>query len=287
MTGIPGALDLPALVRAALAEDVGPGDVTTRATVPGERRGRARIVAKTAGVVAGLEAARETYRQVDRDVVFRATREDGEAVAPGDLVAVAEGRFASLLVAERTALNFLQRLSGVATETARYAAEVRGTPATVVDTRKTLPGWRDLEKAAVRAGGGGNHRMGLWDAFLVKENHLAAAGGVRPALAAVAAANPGRLPVEVEVRTLVELDEALGAEPPPDRILCDHFDLPGLREAVARIRARRPGILVEASGDVSFETVRAIAETGVDWISVGAITHSAPVLDLSCAIDPT
>lgn len=276
---------LVARVRAALDEDVGGGDVTTEATVPMDVPGRARIVARQAGVVAGLEAARETFRQVDPAVDFRPVGEDGARVEPGDLVAEATGSFTSLLVAERTALNFLQRLSGVATATARFVRAVEGTGATIVDTRKTTPGWRVLEKAAVRAGGGGNHRMGLWDAYLVKDNHLAGAGGVRAALAAVAAANVRGLPVEVEVRGLDELDEALAAEPPPDRILCDHFSLDDLREAVGRARARRPGLVVEASGNVSLDTVRAVAATGVDWISVGALTHSASALDLSCEIE--
>lgn len=281
------SLDLPALVGAALAEDVGEGDVTTAATVPEGRRGRARIVAKEAGVIAGLAAARETYRQVDADVAFDPRVADGHRVEPGDVVATAEGSFASLLVAERTALNFLQRLSGVATRAARFAAAVEGTAATVVDTRKTTPGYRALEKAAVRAGGAGNHRLGLHDAFLIKENHVEAAGGVGAALEAVAGANPAGLPVEIEVRTLAELDEALASPRPPDRVLLDNFALDDLREAVGRVRATRPEVRTEASGNVSLETVRGVAETGVDWISVGALTHSAPALDLSCAIEAT
>lgn len=277
---------LAALVRAALAEDVGAGDVTTAATVRPDRAGRARIEARAEGVVAGVAAAVETYRQVDPAVRVELEIGDGGRCAPGDVVLRASGAFASLLVAERTALNFLQRLSGVATLTARFVRAIEGTGATIVDTRKTTPGWRGLEKAAVRAGGGSNHRSGLWDAYLVKDNHLMGSGGVRAALAAVAAANVRALPVEVEVRTLEELDEALDFEPPPDRILCDHFPPDALREAVARARERRPALVVEASGNVNLDTVRAVAETGVDWISVGALTHSAPALDLSCEIVP-
>lgn len=281
MTG-PG---LESLVRAALAEDVGGGDVTTAATVPSGRVGRARIVARAAGVIAGLDAARETYRQVDPEVRFEPVVADGDRVEPGDLVATAGGAFASLLIAERTALNFLQRLSGVATLTARFVAAVEGTGATVVDTRKTTPGFRALEKAAVRAGGGTNHRTGLHDAFLIKENHVEAAGGVGPALEAAGRRNPGGLLVEIEVRTLAELDEALASPARLDRVLLDNFGLDDLGEAVRRVREVRPDVRTEASGNVSLETVRGVAATGADWISVGALTHSATALDLSCVIE--
>lgn len=282
----PDRLELADLVRAALAEDVGAGDVTTAATVPAARAGRATITARAEGIVTGLEAVRETYRQVDPDVRFEARIANGARVTPGTTVAVAEGPFGALLVSERTALNFLQRLSGVATLAARFVAAVEGTGATIVDTRKTTPAYRELEKAAVRSGGASNHRSGLHDAYLVKENHVAAAGGVAAALAAVAAAG-GDLPVEIEVRDLVELDQVLESPHPPDRVLLDNFPLDVLRRAVGRVRERRPGIRTEASGNVSLETVRSIAETGVDWISVGALTHSAPALDLSCRIEPT
>jgi nicotinate-nucleotide pyrophosphorylase (carboxylating) len=273
------------LVRAALDEDRGRGDVTTAATVPPEVRGRARLVAKAPGVLAGLAVACEVYRQVDPMVDFEARGFDGDLVRPGDLIASASGAFASLLIAERTALNFLQRLSGIATLTARYVDAVRGTGARIVDTRKTTPGWRGIEKAAVKAGGGENHRTGLFDAYLVKENHVAAAGGIREALAAVTAANQGGLPVEIEVRSIDELELALASPHPPDRILLDNFGPRALAEAVGRARARRSDVLLEASGNVDLATVRTIAETGVDWISVGALTHSAPALDLSCLIE--
>jgi nicotinate-nucleotide pyrophosphorylase (carboxylating) len=275
------------LVRAALAEDIGTGDVSTAATVTPGAHGRARIVARASGVIAGLAVAGETYRAVDPAVRFEARTTEGEPVEMGAEIARAEGSFASLLVAERTALNFLQRLSGVATLTARFVAAVSGTKATIVDTRKTTPGLRALEKAAVVAGGGANHRVGLHDAYLIKENHVAAAGGIAEALRAVAARNPLHLPVEIEVRSLGELDQALEGSDPPDRILLDNFAVPELAHAVERIRAGASGILLEASGGISLETVRAVAETGVDWISVGALTHSAPALDLSCLIEST
>lgn len=258
--------------------------MTTAATVPARLRGRARVVAKAPGVVAGLAVAREVYRQVDPKLDFEPRLEDGSRVGPGDRVAEAAGAFTSLLIAERTVLNFLQRLSGIATLTARYVDRVEGTGARIVDTRKTTPGWRGIEKAAVRAGGGGNHRTGLFDAYLVKENHIAAAGGIREALVAVAGANRDGLPVEIEVRSADELEIALQSPHPPDRILLDNFAPAALAEAVQRAREGRPGVVLEASGNVDLTTVRGIAESGVDWISVGALTHSAPALDLSCLI---
>jgi nicotinate-nucleotide pyrophosphorylase (carboxylating) len=273
------------LVQAALAEDLGTGDVTTTATVAESARGRARIIAKTAGVIAGLDAAREVYRQSDPATVFEARRVDGDGVRPHDLVATAEGSFARLLAAERTALNFLQRLSGIATLTQRYVEAVSGTRSRIVDTRKTTPGWRALEKAAVLAGRGTNHRMGLFDAYLVKENHIAAAGGIPQALSAVARANTTGLPVEIEVRSMADLELVLDHPNPPDRILLDNFPRVELGEAVTRARRHRPGLLLEASGNVSLDTVRELAEQGVDWISVGALTHSATALDLTCLIE--
>jgi nicotinate-nucleotide pyrophosphorylase (carboxylating) len=274
---------LAAVVGAALAEDVGRGDVTTDALVPPGREGRARIVARSAGVLAGVAAAAETYRQVDGRVRFMPRAEDGAGLEPEMEVARAEGPFAGLLVAERTVLNFLQRLSGVATLTARFVAAVAGTGATIVDTRKTTPGLRALEKAAVRAGGGTNHRSGLDGAFLIKENHVVAAGGIGAALDAAGNTLADR-PIEIEVRSIAELDEVL-AHRRPDRILLDNFPVDELARAVARARREDRGILLEASGGVTLGNVAAIAATGVDWISVGALTHSAPALDLSCLID--
>lgn len=272
-------------VRVALVEDVGHGDVTTAAAVPGAIAGEARIIARSRGVIAGLGAVAETYHQVDPEVAVKLDVLDGGCVEPGTVVVSAAGSFASLLVAERTGLNFLQRLSGIATLTAHFVEAVDGTGAKIVDTRKTTPGWRVLEKAAVIAGGGHNHRMGLYDAYLIKENHLAAAGGVTAALERVAAANTDRQPVELEVVSLAELDEALSSTNPPDRIMCDNFEIDDLRTAVERIRAVDTDMLIEASGNVRLETVRSIASTGVDWISVGVLTHSAPAMDLSCLIE--
>lgn len=286
MTAAPDRSLVAELVKAALAEDVGPADVTTAATIPPDRRGIARVVARMDGIVAGLAPFAETYAQVDPGIELDLDAVDGAAVAAGDRVATARGSFASLLMAERTALNFLQRLSGVATLTGRFVVAVEGTGARIVDTRKTTPGWRTLEKAAIRAGGGVNHRMGLYDAYLIKENHVSGAGGVEAALAAVARHDTAGLPIEIEVRSIAEIEAVLASSHRPDRILCDNFELAELAVAVRRIKSVEEAPLVEASGNVTLATVRKIAETGVDWISVGALTHSAPALDLSCLIDP-
>ena len=279
-------LDLFHLVRAALAEDVGAGDVTTAATIPADRAGRARVVVRAPGVVSGLSAFAETYRQVDPSIAVELPKEDGDQVAVGDALAFASGAFASLLVAERVALNFLQRLSGVATQARRFSQAVAGTGARIVDTRKTTPGWRSLEKAAVRDGGGFNHRMGLYDAYLIKENHVAGAGGIEAALSAASSRNAARLPVEIEVRSAQELEAVLESSHSPDRILLDNFGIDDLVPAVRRIRSLKRAIVIEASGGISLATVRTVAQAGVDWISVGALTHSAPALDLSCLIEP-
>lgn len=277
-----GVLDR--LIDTALAEDVGDGDRTTAWIVPGERVARAAVIAKAEVVVAGLEAAIRTFQRLDPGVRVGACRRDGETVRRGDGVLTVEGSARAILTAERTALNFLARLSGIATLTRRFVDAVAGTGARIVDTRKTTPGWRALEKAAVRAGGGENHRFGLYDMVLVKENHVAVAGGIEAALARVRASNREGLPVEVEVRTLEELETALRLE--PDRILLDNMGVPELAEAVRRVRARggrRPEL--EASGNVTLEIVRAVAETGVDLISVGALTHSAPAADFSLLVE--
>lgn len=275
--------DLDDLVARALAEDVGTGDVTTAWTVPAGARGRAEIRAKAPLVVAGLEPALRVFRAVDPELAIQIDADDGTPRAPGERVLAVEGRLASILTAERTALNFLGRLSGIATLTRRFVAAVEGTGARVIDTRKTTPGWRTLEKAAVRAGGGTNHRVGLHDMVLVKENHIAAAGGIEAAVASVVSHNDGGLPVEVEVRTLQELDRALALG--VERILLDNMDPDTLREAVARTRAHPGGgAVLEASGNVTLATVAAVAATGVDLVSVGALTHSAPVADLSLVV---
>ncbi len=276
---------LSEVVRRALAEDLGPGDVTTEATVPAEARARARVVQKEPGVVFGFDAVEEALRQcgvehVDRLVVEGQWREE----VPAEVL-LASGPAAALLAAERTALNFLGHLSGIATLTARFVEAVAGTGARILDTRKTTPGLRGQEKAAVAAGGGVNHRIGLYDAILVKENHIALAGGVAKAVYAARRARP-ELPIEIECRDLEEVAYALGVG--AERLLLDNMEPETLREAV-KLRdehAGADGPTLEASGGVDLTTVRAIAETGVDFISVGALTHSAPTLDFSLLLEP-
>jgi nicotinate-nucleotide pyrophosphorylase (carboxylating) len=276
--------DLETIVDLALQEDVGPGDWTTLWTVPEHRVASARIVAKAPGVIAGSGVALFTFAHVDPGLDVRLLVGDGDAVEPGGVIARIDGPARSILTAERVALNFLQRLSGVATLTRRYVDAIAGTGARILDTRKTTPGMRLLEKRAVAAGGGHNHRFGLHDMILVKENHIRAAGGIGEAITAVRKRNEHGLKVEVEVTTLDEVGEALVAG--VDRILFDNMDLDTLRSAVQRVRADGRGIETEASGGVSLATVREIAETGVDFVSVGALTHSAPALDLSLLVDP-
>ena len=270
-------------VRRALEEDLGPGDVTSTWALSPEQRAQGTFVVKEAGVIAGLLVAREVFRQLDREIVLTLWVEDGTPVAPGTAVARVEGPAVPILSGERTALNFLQRMSGIATTTRRYVEAVAGTGAVILDTRKTAPGLRALDKWAVRLGGGQNHRQSLYDMVLIKDNHIAAAGGITRAVERVRARNHAGLPVEVEVKTLAELDEALALEPPVDRILLDNMDLATLAEAVRRTAGRIP---LEASGGVNLEKVRAIAETGVDYISVGALTHSVRALDISLELEP-
>ena len=267
------------LIERALAEDVGTGDVTTATLVPDGARGRATLTQKAPGVIAGLDVAEAVFARVDPELRFSALSDEG-VWRDGGIVAEVAGPSRSILTGERVALNFLQRLSGVATVTARYVRAVAGTRARILDTRKTTPGLRTLEKRAVATGGGTNHRAGLYDAILVKENHAAMAGGVGEATRRALAAADG-LPVEVECATLDELRSALDAGAP--RILLDNMSTEELREAVALTAGRAE---LEASGGVSLETVRAIAETGVDFISVGALTHSAPALDVSLILEP-
>jgi nicotinate-nucleotide pyrophosphorylase (carboxylating) len=271
--------ELEPLVRRALAEDVGSGDLTTQATVPAGARARARITQKQPGVLYGLDAAELAFALLDSGARFTALAQEGVWRSGGPVLDV-EGDAAALLSAERTALNLLQRLSGVATLTARYVEAVRGTRARVLDTRKTTPGLRMLEKAAVAAGGGTNHRVGLFDAILIKENHAAIAGGVGEAVRLARAGAPDVL-LEVECRTDEEVDEALAAG--AARLLLDNMTPAQLRGIVARVGDRAE---LEASGGIDLETIRDVAETGVDFISVGALTHSAPSLDLSLLLEP-
>ncbi len=272
---------LAELIGRALAEDVGGGDVTTEATVEADVRARALITQKAPGAIYGLQAAELVFSTLDPEA--RVERLVGEGLwrEQGGPVLSVQGRARALLTGERTALNFLAHLSGVATAAALAARAVEGTGARVLDTRKTTPGLRALEKAAVAAGGAVNHRVGLYDAILIKENHIAAAGGIAQAIERARAAAPqlaGTL--EVEVRDPGEIDQALAAAAP--RMLLDNMDEEQLRAAVAQVDGRAE---LEASGGVTLQTLRAVAETGVEWISMGALTHSAPALDLSLTLE--
>ena len=266
------------LVKLALDEDRGDrGDVTSRATIPAKQRIHARITAKQSGVIAGLDVVGEVYRQVDPQVAVTVCVSDGDHVQLGMVVCEVIGAGRSVLTGERVALNFLQHLSGIATLTACFVEAVAGTKAIILDTRKTTPGWRALEKYAVRMGGGSNHRIGLYDMVLIKDNHIDAAGGITAAVDAVRAEPSAQgLAVEVEVKDLDELREALACN--IDRILLDNMSTEQMR-AAAEIAVDR--VPLEASGNMSLDRVRVVAETGVDFISVGALTHSAPALDLS------
>lgn len=274
---------LDALVDRALAEDVGDGDWTTEWTVPEGATGRAEIRAKAPVVISGTEMACRVFEAVGGSLQITLDAGDGDALDPGQRLLSVVGPLRDILVGERTALNFLGRLSGIATTTRRFVEAVSGSGARVIDTRKTTPGWRALEKAAVRHGGGVNHRMGLYDMVLIKENHIAAAGGIESALGSVRTANTRGLPVEIEVRDLAELRLALdfGVE----RVLLDNMAPELLRQAVEMSRSHPGGgPELEASGNVTLTTVAGVAATGVDFISVGALTHSAPVADLSLRV---
>ena len=275
---MPEATTITEIVARALAEDVGDGDVTTAATVPEHARARGLITQKAPGVIYGVDVAVEAFRALDPAISVDRLVTEGEWRDGGPVVEL-EGSARAILTGERTALNFLQRLSGVATMAARCVRAVNGSGATILDTRKTTPGLRALEKAAVAAGGATNHRFGLFDAILIKENHAALAGGVGEAVRRAGAYAPG-LPLEVECRTLAEVDEALAAGAP--RILLDNMSVDELANAVRHVAGRAE---LEASGGVTLETLGDIASTGVDFISVGALTHSAPALDLSLLLE--
>jgi nicotinate-nucleotide pyrophosphorylase (carboxylating) len=267
-------IDPADVVARALAEDLGDGDVTTAATVPADTRADAVIRQKAPGVIYGLDVAERVFRSLDPEATFARAVPEGVWREDGEVLRI-QGRARALLSGERTALNFLQRLSGVATMAARAVRAIEGTNARILDTRKTTPGLRALEKAAVAAGGATNHRAGLYDAILIKENHSALAGGVGAAVSRAREQAPD-LPLEVECRDLAEVDEALAAGAP--RLLLDNMSPAQLREAVAHVGGRAE---LEASGGVTLETLREVASTGVDFVSVGALTHSAPALDLS------
>jgi nicotinate-nucleotide pyrophosphorylase (carboxylating) len=269
------------VVAAALKEDDTKHDITTAATVLSNRRARCRLVARQTGVIAGLPLASEAFEQLDKAVTIRIEHDDGAHVGPETPVMFMSGHARALLSAERVALNFVQRLSGIATFTARYVEAVSGTGAHILDTRKTTPGLRRLEKYAVRAGGGLNHRMDLSSAVLIKDNHLAAVDGdIGTAVKRARAVGPDGIKVEVECDTLDQVRAAIDAQ--ADVIMLDNMGLKDLREAVKLVDRRA---VTEASGGVTLDTVRLIAETGVDWVSVGALTHSAPALDLALDFD--
>jgi nicotinate-nucleotide pyrophosphorylase (carboxylating) len=273
-------MSLEQLVDQALAEDVGAGDVTTEATVDADARAVARIVQKAPGVIFGLDAAEATFRALDPDAQFQREVDEGVWRDEGGPVLTVTGRARALLTGERTALNFLARLSGVATAAARGVRAISGTRAQLLDTRKTTPGLRVLEKAAVRAGGGVNHRAGLYDYVLIKENHIDMAGGVTAAVQRARAAAP-TLGLEVECRTPEEVDEALEAG--ATRLLLDNMTPEQMRAIVEHVGDRAE---LEASGGITLDNVREYAESGVHWISLGALTHSAPALDLSLLVEP-
>ena len=273
-------LSIDEIVRLALAEDIGSGDLTTRLLVDEKARGRARVVAKEELVLAGSRVFERVFSMLSAEVACRFTMADGAAAQNGQSVAELEGPYAALLTGERTALNFLQRLSGIATLTRQYVEKIAPHKSILLDTRKTTPGWRMLEKEAVRLGGGVNHRIGLFDAVLIKENHIAACGGIAAALARARSNLSPLVSVEIEVRTIAELQEALASR--PDVIMMDNMSLADMRRAVEITGGRVP---LEASGNVVLATIADIAATGVDYISSGAITHSARAVDMSMLIE--
>lgn len=272
--------EIERIVRTALEEDIGLGDVTTEVTVAAETVARAELVAKEDFTLAGIDVAATVFRTLDREVKFEKLFEDGRRVRRGEVIAWIRGKATILLQGERVALNLLQRMSGIASLTARYVEQVAGTGAVIVDTRKTVPGLRALDKYAVRMGGGRNHRIGLFDGVLIKENHISAAGGITAAIERARLKLPHTLKIEIETRDLQEIQEALDAA--ADIIMLDNMDCSEMRQGVALIAGRA---LIEASGGVNLETVRDIAETGVNIISVGALTHSVKAADISMLFD--
>jgi nicotinate-nucleotide pyrophosphorylase (carboxylating) len=281
---LPNASQVEQLIEQALAEDLGCGDVTTEALVPGPLQGKASIIAKARGIIAGIEVAKQVFLKVDPGLKSNILIKDGNEIKPGDIVAKIEGNIVSILKAERVALNFLQRLSGIASETARYVHAIKGLPVQITDTRKTTPGLRTLEKYAVRVGGGKNHRMHLGDGVLIKDNHLAALRGqglsIKEIVAKARQKAAPKLKIEIEVRTPEEASEA--AEAGVDIIMLDNMNLEDMCQAVQLIKGHA---LVEASGGITLDSIRAVAETGVDLISIGALTHSAKALDISLELD--
>ncbi len=277
--------DVRALIELALNEDIGTGDITSLATIPADRTATAVMLAKQDGVLSGMDVAESVFHTVDPSIEFEALKSNGESVSNPERIAIVRGNARSILTAERTALNFVQRLSGVATITAEYVTAIAGTKARIVDTRKTTPGMRLLQKRAVQHGGGSNHRFGLADGVLIKDNHLAAIGGahrISDAISAARATAPHTLKIEIEVANLDELREALDAG--ADIVMLDNMDTITMAEAVVIRDAHRNHALLEASGGITLSRLPEIAATGIDLISSGALTHSAPSLDISLDI---
>lgn len=273
--------DIDHLIDTALKEDIGSGDITTDNLVDPDLKGKGRMVAKESMIVAGLDIARQVFLHLQPDTGFQSAFRDGMPIQTGDVLLEIEGRLRTLLIGERTALNFLQRLSGIATNVRSYVDSLSATTVRLVDTRKTTPGWRVLEKYAVRAGGGYNHRMGLYDGVLIKDNHIAVCGGITNAVSRIRNACSHLTKIEVETTNLKEVQEALDVR--ADIIMLDNMTIDQIKEAVSVIKGRA---LVEVSGGVTRKDLAALAETGIDIISVGALTHSARSMDISMRIDP-
>lgn len=266
-------------IRLWLEEDIGSGDITTMTTISEDRQGVGIIHVKEDGILAGIPVAEAVFRVVDPSLSFRAVRQDGERIVKGTVLAEVHGSIRSILLGERLALNLMQRLSGIATRTREYVDVLDGVPTRLVDTRKTTPGHRTLEKYAVRVGGGHNHRFGLYDAVMIKDNHIKGAGGITQAVAAARSQIPHTMKIEVEVEGFAQLEEAMAAN--ADIIMLDNMKPADMSQAVGILKANKPHILVEASGNVNLSTIRGIAETGVDVISVGRLTYSVQALDIS------
>ncbi|WP_151737921.1 carboxylating nicotinate-nucleotide diphosphorylase [Paenibacillus tengchongensis] len=271
--------ELVQTIKGWLQEDVGSGDITTRTTIPQGHESKGIIHAKEDGVICGIPVAELVFEIVDPSLVFTPLVQEGEQITKGTVIAEVEGSTHAILTGERLALNLMQRLSGVATRTSAFVRELNGLPTRLVDTRKTTPGHRMLEKYAVRIGGGANHRFGLYDAVMIKDNHIKGAGGIRQAVGRARANIPHTMTIEVETESLEQVEEALSAG--ADIIMLDNMSPALMKEAVSRIKAKSPHVKTEASGNVSLETVRVIAESGVDVISVGRLTYSFASLDIS------
>ena len=269
-------LGLNDLIKRSLEEDIGYGDITTMSTVPAEQISEGLFIVKAAGVIAGLEVAQAVFNYLDPESIFTSLIKDGDIVQSGDVIAKVRGRSRALLTGERTALNFLQRLSGIASQARQLAEIIKDSPAVLLDTRKTTPGLRVLEKYAVAVGGARNHRFGLYDGVMIKDNHIIAAGGIKKAVSMARASVPHTLKIEVEVENLEQLNEAIDAK--ADIIMLDNMDMDAMKAAVAIVKGRA---LLEASGGIKPANLREVAQTGVDFISMGALTHSAVSLDIS------